>query len=66
MFNEADINKVMNGYMTKLQEEKSQVVIEEGEKFLAKNKLRPEVKVTPSGLQYEVVREGTGPSPFGD
>jgi FKBP-type peptidyl-prolyl cis-trans isomerase len=64
LLNDADINKVMNGYMTKLQEEKSKVVIEEGEKFLAENKLRPEVKVTPSGLQYEVVREGAGAAPL--
>jgi len=65
LLNEADINRVMNGYMTKLQEDKARVMIEEGEKFLAKNKLRPEVKVTPSGLQYEVVREGTGAMPQG-
>lgn len=34
-----------------------------GEKFLAENSKRPEVKVTPSGLQYEVVKEGTGAMP---
>ena len=35
----------------------------EGEAFLAKNKTRPEVKTTASGLQYEVLKEGTGPTP---
>ena len=35
----------------------------EGEAFLAKNKARPEVKTTASGLQYEVLKEGTGPTP---
>jgi FKBP-type peptidyl-prolyl cis-trans isomerase len=35
----------------------------EGEAFLAKNKARPGVKTTASGLQYEVEREGTGPTP---
>jgi FKBP-type peptidyl-prolyl cis-trans isomerase len=35
----------------------------EGEAFLAKNALRPEVEVTPSGLQYEIVAEGTGEKP---
>ncbi len=35
----------------------------EGEAFLAKNKERKEVKTTASGLQYEVLTEGTGPSP---
>lgn len=34
--------------------------LEEGQKFLDENKKRPEVKVTESGLQYEVIREGKG------
>ncbi len=36
---------------------------QEGEAFLAENAKRPEVKVTDSGLQYEVLKEGTGASP---
>lgn len=35
----------------------------EGDAFLATNKDRPGVKTTASGLQYEVLTEGTGPSP---
>jgi FKBP-type peptidyl-prolyl cis-trans isomerase len=35
----------------------------EGEAFLAKNKTKAGVKTTASGLQYEVLKEGTGPSP---
>ena len=31
--------------------------------FLEENRLREEVMVTPSGLQYEVLRKGEGPSP---
>lgn len=34
-----------------------------GEAFLAENGKRVEVKTTPSGLQYEVLKEGEGPSP---
>lgn len=34
-----------------------------GEKFLAENKAKPGVKVTASGLQYEVLQEGTGEVP---
>ena len=34
-----------------------------GEKFLQENALREEVKVTESGLQYEVLVEGKGPKP---
>lgn len=36
---------------------------EEGEKFLAENAKKPGVKVTASGLQYEVLVEGTGRQP---
>ena len=34
-----------------------------GEKFLQENALREEVKVTDSGLQYEVLVQGKGPKP---
>ena len=34
-----------------------------GRDFLEKNGARAEVKVTPSGLQYEVLKEGNGPKP---
>jgi FKBP-type peptidyl-prolyl cis-trans isomerase len=35
----------------------------EGEKFLAENGKKPGVKTTASGLEYEVIQEGTGESP---
>ncbi|MCQ2342505.1 MAG: FKBP-type peptidyl-prolyl cis-trans isomerase [Paludibacteraceae bacterium] len=35
----------------------------DGEKFLAENKKRPEVKTTPSGLQYEVIESTLGQKP---
>ncbi len=35
----------------------------EGEKFLAENAKRSEVKTTPSGLQYEILKAGNGPIP---
>jgi FKBP-type peptidyl-prolyl cis-trans isomerase FklB len=37
--------------------------IAENEAFLAKNKEKTGVMVTPSGLQYEVIKMGTGPKP---
>lgn len=37
--------------------------IEEGEKFLAENAEREEVVALPSGLQYEVIKKGTGATP---
>ncbi len=39
--------------------------IERGQAFLTENKKRPEVTETESGLQYEVIVEGTGPKPSG-
>jgi FKBP-type peptidyl-prolyl cis-trans isomerase FklB len=35
----------------------------EGDAFLAENKKKEGVKTTPSGLQYKVVRQGTGKMP---
>lgn len=37
--------------------------IEKNEAYLAKNKEKPGVTVTASGLQYEVIKMGTGPKP---
>jgi FKBP-type peptidyl-prolyl cis-trans isomerase len=36
---------------------------DEGEKFLEENKEKEGVKTTESGLQYKIIKEGTGPSP---
>ncbi len=36
---------------------------EEGEKYLAQNAKYDDVKVTPSGLQYTVKKQGNGPKP---
>ncbi|WP_026959274.1 MULTISPECIES: FKBP-type peptidyl-prolyl cis-trans isomerase [Aliagarivorans] len=38
-------------------------VREAGEKFLSDNRQRPEINVTETGLQYEVLSEGEGESP---
>ncbi len=35
----------------------------EGDAYLAKNKDKAGVKVTASGVQYEVIKQGTGPKP---
>jgi len=51
----------------KRQEAKMQVVAEankhEGEAFLAANKTQEGVVTLPSGLQYKILKEGTGPKP---
>lgn len=57
-------------YFTALEEKQrqaaaqmSQVNEEAGKKFLAENGARAEVRTTPSGLQYEVLVQGTGIKP---
>ncbi|MFT3901617.1 MAG: FKBP-type peptidyl-prolyl cis-trans isomerase [Niabella sp.] len=63
IFEESQAQEIFMAYVQKDKEEKSQKDIKEGESFLEKNKTRPGVTVTPSGLQYEVLREGTGKKP---
>lgn len=43
--------------------EMAKVNREAGAAFLSENAKRPEIKVTASGLQYEVIEEGDGPMP---
>ena len=38
----------------------------DGEEFLAQNAKLSDVKTTPSGLQYKIIRQGTGPIPQKD
>ncbi len=56
-------NQVIQTNLQKAAEEESKKKIDEENKFLAENKKRPEVKVTPSGLQYEVIKKGDGIRP---
>jgi FKBP-type peptidyl-prolyl cis-trans isomerase len=41
----------------------AQSALENGQRFLKENAEKQGVKTTPSGLQYKVLREGTGNSP---
>lgn len=49
--------------LNKAREDKLAANLKEGEEFLENNKKRAEVKTTNSGLQYEVLHEGSGPKP---
>jgi len=64
LLNEEVCNAVVTKLMNNMQETKSKPTIESGMAFLAKNKTRPEVKTTASGIQYEVITEGTGIKPL--
>jgi len=63
LMNDSLANMVAMRYQSKLQEVKNKPTIDAGKKFLAENKKRPGVKVTPSGLQYEIITVGTGKKP---
>jgi FKBP-type peptidyl-prolyl cis-trans isomerase FklB len=60
---EKEINMFLNNYFRQLMEQKGQKSLEEGKTFLETNKGKEGVKVTPSGLQYKVLVEGTGKTP---
>ncbi len=47
----------------KMKTEKADANLKAGQDFLAANKSKPGVVELPSGLQYEVIREGDGPKP---
>ncbi|MDR2810646.1 MAG: FKBP-type peptidyl-prolyl cis-trans isomerase [Tannerellaceae bacterium] len=50
-------------YFQKAQTQETEKTKLEGEKFLEENKTKSGVIVTESGLQYQVITEGTGPKP---
>ncbi len=55
---------MVQSYVSKEEGKKADVTLKAGEKFLAENKTKPGVKVTPSGLQYQVIKEGNGVKPL--
>lgn len=54
---------ILNQFFTELEQKIAGQAKEAGEKFLAENAKRPEVKTTPSGLQYEVIEATIGQKP---
>lgn len=59
----SDAQKVVNEHFQKLAEEAYAVNRNAGEKFLAENAKKEGVTTLPSGLQYEVIKEGNGKKP---
>jgi FKBP-type peptidyl-prolyl cis-trans isomerase FklB len=54
---------IINSYFSKKQQKQSESVIEEGINFLRENGKREGVTTLASGLQYEIIDDGTGPKP---
>ena len=61
--NEQQANNCIITYIQKVKTEKSAESKKTGDEFLAANKTKPGVVSLPSGLQYTVLKEGTGPKP---
>ncbi|WMJ74816.1 FKBP-type peptidyl-prolyl cis-trans isomerase [Cytophagaceae bacterium ABcell3] len=56
-------NEILTAYMQEQQTRKMEKNLAEGKKFLEENKKKEGVVELPSGLQYEIIKEGDGPKP---
>ncbi len=55
-----EAREIVNKYFEEMEARINATNIEQGKVFLEENKKRPGVITLPSGLQYEVIKEGTG------
>ena len=58
-----EANQVIQSYFSKIQDEMLKNNLKEGEAFLEENRKKEGVVTLPSGLQYEVLKEGDGATP---
>lgn len=58
-----EADQVIRRYFESAGEKEGQLNLEAGNAFLEENKSREGVNTTASGMQYEVITEGTGPKP---
>ncbi|MBN2635048.1 MAG: FKBP-type peptidyl-prolyl cis-trans isomerase [Prolixibacteraceae bacterium] len=63
LFSDEEANMMVNDFFQKESKKIAQKNLEEGNAFLEKNKTREGVITTESGLQYEIITEGTGAKP---
>ena len=63
LITEAESNPILQAYFSKLMETKAATTLADGQKWLAENGKKSGVTTTASGLQYEVMRQGTGSKP---
>lgn len=63
LLSEDQINSTISNYLQKISSQKASGNKKAGEAFLAANKTKPGVITTASGLQYQILKEGTGPKP---
>ncbi len=56
-------DQLINSYLTSLRTRASEKSKKESEDFLAENKEKEGIQTTESGLQYEIIQQGSGQSP---
>ena len=63
LLDDTQTNNCIVSFMQEVKSVKASGSKKEGEAFLAENKTKPGVITLPSGLQYQVLKEGTGAKP---
>lgn len=58
-----DAENIFRDHLQAQKAKQHESAVAAGKAFLAENAKRPEVKTTESGLQYEIMKEGTGAKP---
>lgn len=58
-----EARQIVNEYFEALEAKMSAETIEKGKNFLEENKKKENIVTLPSGLQYEVIKEGNGKKP---
>lgn len=58
-----EVDRILSDYFSKIRFEAEENMKSEGRKFLEENAKKEGVVVMPSGLQYEVIRDGEGDHP---
>ncbi len=61
--NKDDANTMIQTHFEAMEAKKHQATVDEGKKFLSENAKKEGVITLPSGLQYKVIKEGTGNIP---
>ena len=63
LLNEEQLNMSITNYLQKMKAEKAAGNKKVGQEFLAENKKKAGIVELPSGLQYQIIKEGTGTKP---
>ena len=57
------VKDVLEGNKTAITHNEAREIVNKGKTFLEENKKKPNIVTLPSGLQYEVIKEGNGKKP---